>query len=102
MAGLFEALTNAFGRQFERIAGVPTTRLTANITRTSTTAAVETTLAFPDGTTRDGAFFAGGIRFEYTGKTNTSFTGLDPEREFLETLPPGTLVSLDITTADPE
>lgn len=98
MAGLFEAFSNAFGRQFEKMAGVPTTRLTAAITRTSTNAAVETTLAMPDS----GAFFAGGIRFEYEGRNSLAFTGITPEREFLETLPAGTLVSLDITTADPE
>jgi hypothetical protein len=99
MAGLIEAIANAVGRQLEKVAGVPTTRLTANVTRTSVTANVETTLAM---TATNGAFFAGGIRFEYVAVTDTSFTGLVPEREFLETLPPGTLVSLDITTAAPE
>lgn len=99
MAGLLEAYTNAVGRQFEKVAGIPTTRLTANLVRTSITATVETTLAFPD---TEGAFFAGGIRFEYETKTGTTFVTLTADREFTETLPPGTLVSLDITTAPPE
>lgn len=95
--GLIQAWTNAIGRQLEKVAGVPTTRLTAAVTRTTTVVNTETTLAFPN----TGAFFAGGIRFTYAAKTDTSFTVV-PGREFLETLPAGTLVSLDITTADPE
>jgi len=98
MAGLLEAYTNAVGRQFERLAGVPTTRLTRSLNRLSPEAETETTLAFPYA----GAFFADGVRFAYTSKSGDTFIGLTPDRQFLLTLPAGTLVSLDITTAPPE
>jgi hypothetical protein len=97
--GVLEALTSAFGRQIQRLMGTPATRLTADLTKDSVAAGVETTLAFP---ATDGAFWTEGRRFEYTAKTDVSFTGLTTDRYLATTIPAGTLVVLDLTTAPPE
>lgn len=70
-----EALTQSIGDALQVLNGRPTTGTTAEFTRGDSVLSVDSTLGFPE----TGALFIEGLRFTYTGKTLTSFTGVSAD-----------------------
>jgi len=67
-----ECLTLAMGQSVQKVIGNPVTRITSDVPAGSGSLPVETTIGFTDS----GSIFVGSLRFDYSGKTSTSFTGL--------------------------
>jgi len=72
---LLPTLTHTFGRQFQRFFGRPMTRFRLSLGTSDTKAHVESTLGFPES----GQFWAEGILFTYSSKTDASFDGVSSE-----------------------
>ena len=95
---LWEALSRAIGLELQQLSGTPTTRLVAGLQPGDTTAAVETTLGFP----ASGRFWAGGVRWTYTGVTPTTFTGVTPYHINGQTVPTYSEVLCDVAAYLPD
>lgn len=76
----FEALTRSLGEILQNVSGSPLTLSTATWNEGDTTLAVESTLGFPSS----GYLFLNDLLLSYTGKTNTSFTGIATVNRRLE------------------
>lgn len=83
---LLEALTYAFGKEVQFVDGRPVTRTTGDFAPADTELNVHSTLGFPSA----GVVWLYGREFQYTGKTDTSFTGIDAWRPL--TIPRGSYV----------
>ena len=70
--GILEATVGAIAEEDNEIGGFIMTRLVGNHTAGSTTLNVESTLDWPE----DGKIGIGGILYYYTGKTDTTLTGI--------------------------
>lgn len=68
---ILQALTRALAEEVQTLAGRAVTRLTADFAEAGAVATVETTLGFPSS----GQFCCGGKLFNYTGRTDSTFTG---------------------------
>lgn len=66
-------LLKSLGERLQDFIGKPTTGLAASLSWGDATVSVETTLGFPDS----GILMIAGHKISYTGKTATSFTGID-------------------------
>lgn len=67
-----EGILSAVGSYFTGLSGKPMTHTTSNYVYGGATIAVETTLTFPDV----GTLSVGGFKFSYSGRTATTFTGV--------------------------
>ncbi len=67
-----ETLTRSLGQMLQNLTGKPLTKNTLDFNDGDTTVTVETTLGFPS----KGDLFLAGVHLKYTGKTNTTFTGV--------------------------
>jgi len=82
--GAAKALISSYGDELNEFAGFRLTRLTATASVDDVAVVVETTYQWPSA----GRFYMAGVRYAYTGKTTTTFTGLTPAIQ--EDLPPMT------------
>ncbi len=67
-----EVLTRSLGEFLQDLTGKPLTKSTVDFVEGTATLTVESTLAFPS----KGSLFVEGIHLLYTGKTNSTFTGI--------------------------
>lgn len=67
-----EAITRSFGQLIQSISSKPLTLTTADYVENQASILVETTLGFKDA----GYIYVNGFLFQYTAKTDTSFTGV--------------------------
>lgn len=74
-AKVLEALTFAFGKESQHMAGVPATHLLSNYTALDPYLYVKSTLGFPDA----GSVRINGRTFQYTSRTPTAFNGVTGE-----------------------
>ena len=70
--GILEALTGVFGEEMAEVGGIRMTRLAATVTDGDVTFHVESTLDWEES----GILAVDGIKYYYTGTTDTSFTGI--------------------------
>ena len=87
-----QALTQSIGDALQVLNGRPTTGTTAEFTRGDTVLNVDSTLGFPEV----GALFIEGLRFTYTGKTLTAFTGVSADLLLAREIQTRRKVSLDV------
>lgn len=73
-----EMITKCIGDALQRLYGAPCTALTSDLAYEDSTVEVESTIGFPE----TGALSIGGIYFEYTGKTEHTFTGVSSQLYF--------------------
>lgn len=71
---ILEAITYAYGKQIQDLAGQPSAKLTRDLGLFDTVAVVSSTLGFPPA----GWLRIGSLVVEYTAKTTQSFTLLEP------------------------
>jgi len=93
-ARFLRSLLHAFGRLFQEVDGVPSTRLIVALASADTTAFVESTLAFPAA----GSGWIGRQYVTWTGKGQQTLTGLTFRAPRLHTFPAGSTVTLDPTS----
>lgn len=87
-----QALTQSIGDALQDLNGRPTTGTTSGFTRGNSILHVDSTLGFPDA----GALFIEGLRFTYTGKTLTTFTGVSADLLLTREIQTRREVSLDV------
>lgn len=92
------AIMNALGRQFFDLAGTPETNTAEDIAVGASTVLVNSTLYFPDA----GAFWAEGIPFTYTSKTDGAFHGVETSTQRITAIPSGALVVADERAYQPD
>lgn len=92
------AISNAFGRQFFNLAGIPQTELHEDFEIGAETVLVKSTLYFPD----TGALWVAGIRFTYTSKTDGAFHGVATSTQRIVAIPEGTLAVADVRSHLPD
>jgi hypothetical protein len=89
--GLLETITHAVGQEVQVMMGGIVTRLVADLDPSASVALVESTFGWPD----EGAFFVGGWRFAYSGRSDGALTGIDGEDSRVTWIPRGAPVRLD-------
>jgi len=82
--GLLEVITNAIGQSLQEHAGVVSTRLLEEYSPGETVMVVESTLAWADV----GGGSVRGAMFNYTGRTDSSLTGVTFDVPRLKSIPP--------------
>jgi hypothetical protein len=85
------AVLSVLGELFQTFGGRPCTANTAEYSWGDDTIYVESTIGFPTS----GSLFFDNIRISYTGKTDTSFTGVSTQ-EYLDFIPAQRKVALDV------
>ena len=86
------SLLSVLGQLVQGFSGRPTTASTSNYEWGDTTLEVESTLGFPSS----GSLFFDEHKFEYSGKTDTSFTGVSTSGFIMDYIPKRRKVSLDV------
>lgn len=90
--GELRALTRALGETLTELSGVPRTLLVRDLRWDDAAAFVESTLGWPTAA----AFWAGGRRVTYTGKSDVSLTGLEIDDSTGDVIPTGEEVVCDV------
>jgi len=94
---LMEAITYACGKALQELAGMPATKMTANLDVTDTVVQVTSTLGFPNR----GWLRMAGLVLEYTGRTTQSFTLVEPVLRY-PIIPEGTRIFLAVELITPD
>lgn len=95
---ILQALTNAVGREFQTVYGVPRTVLLLDLDATGGLAYVESTYKWPTG---GGAFWADGDRWTYASALDGALVDVAPESPRNIGLPGGTELALDVRSVEP-